>query len=47
MAAVMGRTEIGIRKTGSPTPFQTILELLLDCFCSCVEAENDFTIRRL
>ena len=51
MAAVIGSTQIQLKKTGSPTtvPDNPIAKLMyyFDCICSCVEADNDSTIRRL
>ena len=51
MAAVIGSTQIHIKKTGSKTtvPDNPIAKLMyyFDCICSCVEADNDGTIRRL
>ena len=51
MAAVLGRTEIQIKKTGSSTtvPDNPTAKLMyyLDCVCSCVEADDDPGIRRL
>ena len=51
MAAVMGRTEIGIKKTGQtctvPNNPKAKLMYYFNCICSCVDADNDSTIRRL
>ena len=51
MAAVLGRTEIHLKKTGSSTtvPDNPIAKLMyyFDCVSSCVEADNDSNIRRL
>ena len=51
MAAVMGRTEISIKKTGSATsvPKTPIAKLMyyFDCICTCVEANSDAQMRRL
>ena len=51
MAAVIGSTEINIKKTGSPTtvPENPIAKLMyyFHCICSCVEADDDYTTRRL
>lgn len=51
MAAVLGRTEVQIKKTGSSTtvPNNPTAKLMyyLDCVCSCVEADDDPSIRRL
>ena len=51
MAAVMGRTEISIKKTGSATsvPNTPIAKLMyyFDCVCTCVEADSDAEMRRL
>ncbi len=51
MAAVLDRTQIGIRKTGTNTsiPNNPTARLMyyFNCICCCVELENDYTIRRL
>ena len=49
MAAVFGRTEVQLKKTGGPTTVPNSLSLMyyFDCVCSCVEAESDASIRRL
>jgi hypothetical protein len=51
MAAVLGKTEIQIKKTGTATtiPDNPIAKLMyyLDCICNCVEADDDSSIRRL
>lgn len=51
MAAMLGRTEIGIKKTGSSctVPNSPVAKLMyyFNCACSCVEAEEDREIRRL
>ena len=51
MAAVLGRTQIQIKKTGVSTtvPDNPTARLMyyFDCICSCVEADNDPSIRRL
>ena len=51
MAAVLGRTEIEIKKTGTvatvPDNPTARLMYYFDCVCTCVEADNDSTIRRL
>ena len=51
MAAVMGRTEIQIKKTGQSTtvPNHPTAKLMyyLNCISSCVDASDDPTLRRL
>ena len=51
MAAVFGRTEVQLKKTGGPTTVpnspRAKLMYYFDCVCSCVEAESDASIRRL
>ena len=51
MAAVLGKTEIQIKKTGIATtiPDNPIAKLMyyLDCICTCVKADDDSSIRRL
>lgn len=51
MAAVMGRTEISIKRTTSATtvPNDPIAKLMyyFDCVCSCVEIGNDSELNRL
>lgn len=51
MAAVIGTTEINIKKTGSRTtvPDNPIAKLMyyFHCVSSCVEADHDYTTRRL
>ena len=51
MAAVLGRTEIQIKKTGVSTtiPNNPTAKLMyyFNCICSCVEADSDYSIRRL
>ena len=51
MAAVFGRTQVQLKKTGvtvtvpeSPT---AKLMYYFDCVCSCVEPDEDYSIRRL
>ena len=51
MAAVLGRTEVQIKKTGQTTtvPDNSTARLMyyLDCICSCVEPDDNPEIRRL
>lgn len=51
MAAVFGRTEIQLKKTGVSVtiPDSPIAKLMyyFDCVCSCVEPDADSSIRRL
>ena len=51
MAAVFDRTQIGIKKIGSTTtvPDNPIARLMyyFDCVCSCTDADDDASIRRL
>ena len=51
MAAILGRREIQIKKTGQTVtiPGDPIAKLMyyLDCVCSCVEADDDYSIRCL
>ena len=51
MAAVFGRTEVQLKKTGGPTTVpnspRAKLMYYFDCVCSCVEAESDASIDRL
>ena len=51
MAAVIGSTQINIKKTGSPTtvPENPTAKLMyyFHCICSCIEADNDYTTHRL
>ena len=51
MAAFMGRTEIRVKKTGYATTVpdhpRAKLMYYLNCICTCVEANNEFSIRRL
>ena len=51
MAAVFGRTEVQIKKTGGPTTVpnspRAKLMYYFNCVCCCVEAESDASIRRL
>lgn len=51
MAAIIGRTQIQVKKTGSTTtvPNTPIARLMyyFDCISSCVEADGDYMIRRL
>lgn len=51
MAAVMGRTEISIKKTGSATtvPNDPIAKLMyyFNCVCTCVDIGNDSELNRL
>ena len=51
MAAVLGRTEIEIKKVGRTVtiPANPTAKLMyyFDCVCTCVEADNDSTTRRL
>jgi len=51
MAAMLGRTEIGIKKTGTTVtvPNSPVAKLMyyFDCVCCCVEADQDSEIRRL
>ena len=51
MAAVVGRTEINVRETTRKvtvpnSPIATLM-YYFDCVCTCVEADNNSTIRRL
>ena len=51
MAAVLGKTEIQIKRTGTSctVPDSPIAKLMyyLNCVCSCVDAEDDSGIQRL
>ena len=51
MAAVLGRTQIEIKETGSTTsvPDNPTAKLMyyLSCVSSCVEADKDYAMRRL
>ena len=51
MAAVFGRTEISLKKTGVSTtiPDSPVAKLMyyFDCVCSCVEPDSNATTRRL
>ena len=51
MAAVLGRTEVQIKKTGvsCTVPDNPIAKLMyyFNCVCSCVDADFDSSIRRL
>ena len=51
MAVVLGGTEVQVKKTGSPCTVPNVprarLMYYFDCICSCVEADEDNTIRRL
>ncbi len=51
MAAMLERTQIGIKKTGGPctVPNSPVAKLMyyFNCVCSCVEADEDYEIRRL
>ena len=51
MAAVFGRTEVQLKKTGGPTTIpnspRAKLMYYFDCVCYCVEAESDASNRRL
>ena len=51
MAAVIGSTQIHLKKTGSATtvPDNPIAKLMyyFNCICHCVEADDDNTTRRL
>ena len=51
MAAVIGSTQIQVKKTGltCTVPDNPIAKLMyyFNCVCSCVEADNDYTTRRL
>ena len=51
MAAVIGSTQIHVKKIGSSTtiPDNPIAKLMyyFDCVCSCIEADDDYTTRRL
>ena len=51
MAAVLGRTEIGIKRTGSKctVPDNPIAKLMyyFNCVCSCIEADSDYATDRL
>ncbi len=48
---MLGKTEIGIKKTGTTctVPNSPVAKLMyyFNCVCSCVEAEEDYEIRRL
>ena len=49
--AAISRTQVHVKKTGSPTTVpdnpKAKLMYYLNCICSCVEADEDSTIRRL
>ena len=51
MAAVFGRTEVQMKKTGGPTTIpnspRAKLMYYFNCVCCCVEAESDASIDRL
>ena len=51
MAAVFGRTQIQVKKTGTActVPDNPVAKLMyyFNCVCTCVEADEDSTIRRL
>ena len=51
MAAVFGRTEVRLKKTGVSTtiPDSPVAKLMyyFNCVCSCVEPDSDASIRRL
>ena len=51
MAAVFGRTEISLKKTGvsATIPDSPVAKLMyyFDCVCSCVEPDSNATTRRL
>ena len=51
MAAVFGRTQVQVKKTGTScsVPDNPVARLMyyFNCVCTCVEADGDATIRRL
>ena len=51
MAAMLGRTEIGIKKFGTTVtvPNSPIAKMsyYFNCVCTCIEADEDYEIRRL